>query len=102
MLFRSGVDDHFEKHEGVLGLRYLLPLNIASRVWVDTAGEFQFAVGKHLELTPRLTIFSKAEYDTGEQWEIRAGASYLLTKHFSLISQWHSEFGWGGGLRWQF
>jgi len=98
----EGIDDRFEKHEGVLGLRYLLPLNIASRVWVDTAGEFQFAVGRHLELTPRLAIFSEAEYDTGEQWEIRAGANYLLTKHFSLIGQWHSEFGWGGGLRWQF
>jgi len=43
-----------------------------------------------------------AEYDTKEHWEIRAGASYLLTKHFSLIGQWHSQFGWGGGLRWQF
>lgn len=103
----AGVDlasagDHFEKHEGVFGLRYLLPLNIASRVWVDTAGEFQFGVGKHLELTPRLAVFSEAEYDTSEQWEIRAGASYIMSKHFTLIGQWHSQFGWGGGLRWQF
>jgi len=44
----EGAGDHFEKHEGVFGLRY------------------------------------------------------LLTKHFSLIGQWHSQFGWGGGLRWQF
>ncbi len=29
-------------------------------------------------------------------------ALLLLTKHFSLIGQWHSQFGWGGGLRWQF
>jgi len=98
----EGVDDRFDKHEGVFGLRYLLPLNVTSRVWVDTAGEFQFAVGKHLELTPRVAIFSEAEYDTGEQWEVRAGASYMLSKNFSLIGQWHSQFGWGGGLRWQF
>jgi len=98
----AGADDHFEKHEGVFGLRYLLPLNIRSRVWVDTAGEFQFAVAKHLELTPRLAVFSEAEYDTREQWEIRAGASYIMSKHFALIGQWHSRFGWGGGLRWQF
>ncbi len=98
----EGVDDRFDKHEGVFGLRYLLPLNIGSRVWVDTAGEFQFAVSKHLEFTPRLAIFSEAEYDTGEQWEVRAGASYMLSKNFSLIGQWHSEYGWGGGLRWQF
>ncbi|MFO7686455.1 MAG: hypothetical protein R6V60_10185, partial [Desulfobacterales bacterium] len=98
----EGTGDRFEKHEGIFGLRYLLPLNIASRVWVDTAGEFQFAVGKHLELTPRLAVFSEAEYDTKEHWEIRAGTSYMMTKHFSLIGQWHSRFGWGGGLRWQF
>ncbi|HEX2770487.1 MAG TPA: multicopper oxidase domain-containing protein [Geobacteraceae bacterium] len=98
----EGTGNRFEKHEGILGLRYLLPLNITSRVWVDTAGEFQFAVGKHLELTPRLAIYSEAEYDTKEHWEIRAGTSYLLTKHFSLIGQWHSRFGWGGGLRWEF
>jgi hypothetical protein len=98
----EGVDDRFDKHEGVFGLRYLLPLNIGSRVWVDTAGEFQFAVSKHLEFTPRLAIFSEAEYDTEEQWEVRAGASYMLSKNFSLIGQWHSEYGWGGGLRWQF
>jgi len=98
----EGVDDRFDKHEGVFGLRYLLPLNIGSRVWVDTAGEFQLAVSKHLEFTPRLAIFSEAAYDTEEQWEVRAGASYMLSKNFSLIGQWHSEYGWGGGLRWQF
>ena len=98
----EGSGDRFEKHEVIFGLRYLLPLNISSRIWVDTAVEFQFGVSKHLELTPRLAIYSEAEYDTKEQWEIRAGASYMMTKHFSLIGQWHSRFGWGGGLRWQF
>jgi hypothetical protein len=98
----GGASGHFEKHEGIFGLRYLLPLSLTSRVWVDTDSEFQFAVGRHLELTPRLAVFSEAEYDTQEYWEIRAGTSYLLTKHFFLIGEWHSDFGWGGGLRWQF
>ncbi|MDA3797923.1 MAG: multicopper oxidase domain-containing protein [Kiritimatiellae bacterium] len=98
----EGADDDFDKHEAVFGLRYLLPLNIMSRMWVDTAGGFQFALGKHLELTPRLAVFSEVEYDTKEYLEIRAGASYLLSKHFSIIGQWHSDFGWGGGLGWQF
>ena len=98
----EGAGDRFVKHEGVFGLRYLLPLNISSRVWVDTAGDFQFAFGKHLELTPRLALFSEAEYDTKDRWETRAGASYQIKKHFSVVGQWHSEFGWGGGLRWQF
>ncbi len=98
----AGAGDHFEKYEGVFGLRYLLPFNVTSRVWVDTAGEFQFGVGRHFELTPRFEVFSEAEYDTREHWEIQAGTSYLLRKNFSLIGQWHSEFGWGGGLRVRF
>ena len=98
----EGTDDHFETHEGIFGLRYLLPLNLTSRVWADTAGEFQFALGKYLELTPRLAVFSEAEYDTQDHWEVGAGTSYLLTKNLSLIGQWHSQFGWGGGLRWRF
>lgn len=98
----DGADDQIDKHEGVFGLRYLLPLNITSRVWVDTAGECQFAAGKHLELTPRIALSYEAEYDTKEHWETRANASYILSKHVSLLGQWHSEFGWGGGLRWEF
>jgi len=98
----AGAGDDFEKHEGILGLRYLLPLNFTSRVWVDTADEFQFAFGKHLELTPRIAVFAEAEYDTQEHWETRAGVSYRMTKDFALLGQWHSQFGWGGGLRWQF
>lgn len=98
----KGAGGHLGKHEGVFGLRYLLPLSITSRVWVDTAGDLQFAVGKHLDLTPRFAVLSEAEYDTKDRWEIRAGTSYLLTKQFSLIGQWHSQFGWGGGLSWLF
>jgi CopA family copper-resistance protein len=98
----EGVDSELESNEGVFGVRYLLPLNIETRSWVDTAGAFRFAFGKDLELTPRLVVFSEAEYDTKEQWEIRAGASYQLAKDFSLIGQWHTDFRWGGGLRWMF
>lgn len=98
----GGAGDDFDRHEGVLGLRYLLPLNIASRVWVDTDGGLRFTVGKHLALTPRLAAFCEAEYDTKDHWETRAGASYMLSKHVSMLGQWHSDFGWGGGLRWEF
>ncbi len=98
----QGAGDSFEQPLGVFGLRYLLPLNISSRAWVNTEGGFQFALGKHLELTPRLTALSEGEFDTQEKWEIRTGLSYLLNRNFSLLGQWHSQFGWGGGLRWLF
>ena len=55
----QGIDDRFDKRERVFGLRYLLPINIGSRVWVDTTDGFQSAISKHLEFTPRLAIFSE-------------------------------------------
>lgn len=98
----QGEGNHFEKHEGIFGLRYLLPFNVRSRLWLDTAAEFQFAVAKHLDITPRFTVVAEAEYDTKEKWEGRASATFLISKHLSLVGQWHSDFWWGGGLRWQF
>jgi FtsP/CotA-like multicopper oxidase with cupredoxin domain len=98
----EGEGDHIEKHEGIFGLRYLLPFNVESRVWVDTAGELQFTAARHLDITPRLRVFAEAEYDTQEKWESRVGVTYLISKHLSLVGQWHSDFQWGGGLRWQF
>jgi len=98
----TGAGDHLDKNEGVLGLRYLLPLNLESRFWLDTAGDVQFAVARHWELTPRIVLHSEAEYDTMERWQGSVNIGYLFDQHLSLIGQWHSEFGWGGGLRWQF
>ena len=83
---------------GILGARYLLPGSIASSVWVDTNGDFRFGLGKSLQLTSRLSIFGAAEYDTRTKWETRAGAEFTVNKQVSLIGQWHSDFGIGGGV----
>jgi len=57
----EGVGDDFAKHEGIFGFRYRLPVNFRTRVWVNTAGDSQLALGKHLELTPRLMASSESE-----------------------------------------
>ena len=45
---------------------------------------------------------SEAEYDTRTQWEYRAGLTYLVNKNFSLIGQYHSDYGPGAGLQIRF
>ncbi|MDA3923834.1 MAG: hypothetical protein PF904_03945, partial [Kiritimatiellae bacterium] len=50
----------------------------------------------------KVATVSRESHDTKDHWETRAGTSYLLTSNFSLLGQWHSEFGCGSGLRWQF
>jgi len=91
-----------EKHVGVFGFRYLVPLNLESRSWVDTEGNFQFALGRKLDLTPRIKPFAEFEFDTASRWENRAGLSYIISRDTSLIGQWHSEFGWGAGVEVRF
>jgi len=94
----EGVEGTMEKVRGIAGLRYRLPLDIGCRAWVDTDAGGRIALGKHLELTPRLGLVGHVEYDTHHDWEGRVGLSYLLDRHVSLIGQWHSEYGWGAGV----
>ena len=93
-----GEKDELDETRGVAGIHYLLPLNIESKAWVDTDGGARVMLEKSLELTPRLSFSGEAEYDTHEQWEGGVQLAYILAKNFSLISKWHSEYSWGGGL----
>jgi hypothetical protein len=95
MLGEGSEADHTR---GVAGITWLLPLNIESRYWLDTDGGGRFSFAKEFALTPRLALTGEAEYDTHDsKWETRAGLTYTLSKSFSLIGQWHSDFGWGAG-----
>lgn len=91
-----------DETRGVLGARYLLPLNVNSAVWVDSDGGARFFLEKELELTPRFGLHGEVEYDTHTQWEGKVGLSYLISKDFSIIGNWHSEYGFGAGLQIRF
>ncbi len=97
-----GVSNDIEDTRAVFGIQYLLPLNLESRAWIDSDGGARFNLGKSFELTPRLALFGEAQYDTHDMWEGRAGLSYMVHKHFSLVGQWHSDYGLGGGLQIRF
>jgi FtsP/CotA-like multicopper oxidase with cupredoxin domain len=93
-----GEKDELDETRGIVGIHYLLPLNIESRGWIDTDGGARFMLEKSLELTPRLSLSGEAEYDTHEKWEGSVNLSYILSKNISLIGKWHSEYSWGGGI----
>ena len=94
------VHEHGEKTKsrGIAGVSYLLPLNIDTRIWVDTdlGGRVQF--GKMLQLTPRLSLEGEVEYDTHLLWEGFVGLNFRLTKNLFLSGRWHSEYKWGVGI----
>jgi CopA family copper-resistance protein len=97
-----GEGDEHDDTRGVFGFRYLLPLNLESRVWIDTDGGGRFNLEKSFELTPRLTLVGEAEYDTHDKWEGSVILSYMVHQYFSILGQWHSEYGFGGGLQIRF
>ena len=97
-----GEGNELDETRGVFGIRYLIPLNVESSVWVDTEGGARVTLDKEFVLTPRLMLFGEVEYDTHDLWEGRVGVSYAVSKHFSLMAHWHSEFMWGGGLQIRF
>ena len=97
-----GEEDELDKTRGMIGLHYLMPLNIESRVWVDSDAGVRINLDKEFELTPRLMLVGEVEYDTHEFWEGSAGLNYTIHKNFSLIARWHSEYDWGGGVQVRF
>ncbi|RMG03310.1 MAG: copper oxidase, partial [Nitrospirae bacterium] len=97
-----GTGPDVENARLVAGIRYLLPLNIESRLWVDSEDGARVALGKSLEITPRISVFGEWEYDTHTYQEGRAGMRYLFSKSVSLVGQWHSEFGLGAGIEVRF
>lgn len=92
--------DDYER--GIFGIRYLLPFNFESAYRVDTEGEIRVSIGQSLQLTSRLGIFGDFEYDTESKKEWVAGANYILSKNFSLVGQYHSDFGAGAGIQFRF
>ncbi|CAN5893285.1 hypothetical protein BH11VER1_BH11VER1_01380 [soil metagenome] len=85
-------------NRGIVGVRYLLPFLVQSQAWVDTQGDFRFSLRQSIPITSRLAMYGGIEYDTLTKWEGVAGIEYVLGKRLSLIGQWHSEYGLGGGV----
>jgi hypothetical protein len=97
--FAGGVlTDGEQDHRGVIGIRYLLPLMFESTVWVDTEGEARLSLEREIQITDRLYAFGEFQYDTDSKEEWLAGAGLILSKHFSIVGQYHSEYKGGIGI----
>jgi FtsP/CotA-like multicopper oxidase with cupredoxin domain len=97
----------FTNHEGeedraFAGVEYRLPYLIDSTARIDSEGDLRIGLGKSLQITDRLNVFAEVQYDTGSLWEWTTGATWMLSKQFSIITQYHSEYGFGGGLQFRF
>ena len=95
-------NDEDAENRAVAGVNYRLPLIIWASASVDSEGDLRLALAKRFQLTSRAGLFGRVEYDTNTEWEWTVGVDYTLTKSFSLIGQYHSEYGAGAGLQIRF
>jgi FtsP/CotA-like multicopper oxidase with cupredoxin domain len=92
-----------EGHDAVIaGATYRLPYMVDFTTTLQSNGDARVALGKMLQLTTRVGVMARAEYDTAEKFSWQIGASYTLTKRFSVISTYDSDYGIGAGVGFRF
>jgi len=91
-----------ESQRGIFGFRGLLPLEFDTAFWVGTDGNVRTEVGRELVLTSRFSLFGSYEFNSKETDEWVGGGEFVVTRWLSLVGQWHSEYGAGGGVTLRF
>ena len=91
-----------KQNRAVAGIHYLLPFLLETSALIGSDGEGRVEISRSFQFLPRLALDGSIEYDSMSQWEYRGGLSYTLGKSWSLRSEWHSDYRWGGGLHVRF
>jgi hypothetical protein len=84
------------------GVSYRLPYLIRTELSLDNSGEARIALSKSLQITERLELLGRIQYDSADKWEHAIGVEYTLTKNFGLTGGYDSNHGWGVGLGFHF
>lgn len=95
-------NDEDAEDRAFAAIGYRFPYLVTSNLQVDSEGDLRASLAKSIMLTDRLGLFGGVQYDTGSNWEWTVGMDYMLTKQFSLVTQYHSDHGFGGGIGFRF
>jgi len=86
----------------IAGATYLLPYLLDVTATLQSDGEARITIGREVPLTSRLGLIARAEYDTSQYFGWQAGLDYTLTKQFSLIGTYDTDYGLGAGAGFHF
>lgn len=90
-------------HDAVIaGGTYRLPYLVDFTTTLQSNGDARVSLGKMFPLTTRIGVMARAEYDTAQKFSWMSQVSYTLTKRFSLVASYDSDWGIGGGLGFRF
>ncbi|MEI6715353.1 MAG: multicopper oxidase domain-containing protein [Verrucomicrobiota bacterium] len=95
-------NDPEAKDRIVAGFNYRLPLLFMASVSIDSERDARFSLAKRFQLTPRLGVWGRGEYDTNTMWKWTSGLDVTLSRNTSFVAQYHSEFGLGAGFQIRF
>lgn len=90
-------------HDAVIaGATYRLPYLADFTTTVQSNGDARLALGKLFQLTTRLSLTARAEYDTATKFSWSSTLSYTVSKRISLNATLDSDYGLGAGLGFRF
>ena len=92
-----------EGHDAAIaGVTYRLPYVVDFTTTLQSNYDLRLALVKMFQITSRLSLTARAEYDTAEDFSWQASAAYTLDKRFFLISTYDSDYGLGAGIGFRF
>jgi hypothetical protein len=94
--------ENSEDNRFFAGVSYRLPYLIRTELSLNNSGEARIALSKSLQITERLELMGRMQYDSADKWEHAVSAEYTLTKNFGLTGGYDSNHGWGVGLGFHF
>jgi hypothetical protein len=90
-------------HDAVIaGATYRLPYLVDCTVTLQSNGDGRIALEKMFQLTTRVSLTARAEYDTGTKFSWSSTLSSTISKRVSLIATLDSDYGFGAGLGFRF
>lgn len=86
-------------HDAVIvGVTHRLPYLVDCTATVQSNGDARLALGKMFQLTTRLSLTTRAEYDTAMHFSWSSTLAYTVSKRVSFLTTLDSDYGLGAGL----
>ena len=98
--FTNMMDDN--ENTAFAGFTWRLPYMVDLTGTIESNGDLRVSLAKTFQLTSRLSVFGRVEYDTAQDWMGMAGGNYTLTRDLGIIASWDSDYGFGAGLSFRF
>ena len=82
----------------ILGATYRLPYLVDFTATLQSNGDGRVALEKVFQLGTRLSLATRAEYDTAAKFSWSSTLSYTVSKRVSITTTHASDYGFGAGL----